>query len=63
MGRRMYRKNLKWTVFTFENSLKIENYVIVLLKIKETTMKRMEGRNLNELYRYFFEKGEKDQDA
>lgn len=59
----MYRKNLKWTVFTFENSLKIENYVIVLLKIKETTMKRMEGRNLNELYRYFFEKGEKDQDA
>lgn len=61
MGRRMYRKNLKWTVFTFENSLKIENYVIVLLKIKETTMKRMEGRNLNELY--FFEKGEKDQDA
>lgn len=56
----MYRKNLKWTVFTFENSLKIENYVIVLLKIKETTMKRMEGRNLNELYRYFFEKGEKD---
>lgn len=59
----MYRKNLKWTVFTFENSLKIENYIIVLLKIKETTMKRMEGRNLNELYRYFFEKGEKDQDA
>lgn len=59
----MYRKNLKWTVFTFENSLKIENYVIVLLKIKETTMKRMEGRNLNELYRYFFEKGEKDRDA
>lgn len=59
----MYRKNLKWTVFTFENSLKIENYVIVLLKIKETTMKRMEGRNLNELYRYFFEKGEKDQDT
>lgn len=59
----MYRKNLKWTVFTFENSLKMENYVIVLLKIKETTMKRMEGRNLNELYRYFFEKGEKDQDA
>lgn len=59
----MYRKNLKWTAFTFENSLKIENYVIVLLKIKETTMKRMEGRNLNELYRYFFEKGEKDQDA
>lgn len=57
----MYRKNLKWTVFTFENSLKMENYVIVLLKIKETTMKRMEGRNLNELY--FFEKGEKDQDA
>lgn len=56
----MYRKNLKWTVFTFENSLKIENYVIVLLKIKKTTMKRMEGRNLNELYRYFFEKGEKD---
>lgn len=60
MAGRMYRKNLKWTVFTFENSLKIENYVIVLLKIKETTMKRMEGRNLNELYRYFFEKGEKD---
>lgn len=59
----MYRKNLKWTVFTFENSLKIENYVIVLLKIKETTMKRMEGRNLNELYRYFFEKREKDQDV